>query len=217
MDPHRGDLPDMSLPDASIPGKTPNPEPASPTPTPPPPRPKPTVFVGDEILTGAPAGRSPEGWRVGDRVFAPWEPMYLYGGVIEGFSGNTAFIRFDDGDAGPALIESLKPLKIHVGQRVESRIKMANNFAPATVRWADGDDVIVDFDRGGEEHTTIAALRIPIGADIFSGGLAPSSVRSPAPAPENSSGRGTTWIIWIVISVGLAMVRACGRSQHMGR
>lgn len=193
MDPHESELPDMTLPDA--PAST-NPAPRNPS-----------RSIRAEIAAGHPT--IAPNWRVGDRVFAPREPAYVYAGVIERIVGATAFIRFQDGDTGPAAIDKLQPLAAHVGQRVHCRIPMTKNYFPATVCWVDGDAVTVEFDRGGEERTTIAALRIPAGGDIFSGGLSPSAqLRVTAPADSGSGWPAMGWIIPFLVWIAYAYLNS---------
>src|SRR5947209_19701088 len=46
-------------------------------------------------------------WKVGARVLAPWEPMFLYVGTIREIDKIKALIQFDDGDAGWVYVEQI--------------------------------------------------------------------------------------------------------------
>ncbi len=121
------------------------------------------------------APRAPSGWRVGDRVLAPWEPQFLYAGRVAQLDGNRALIQFDDGDAGWVVAEQILPLTIPKGQKVLSRKRMGQAFFPGEIREVRGDEVLVVFADGGEEWTRVGALRIPCQPR---GGATPTQVAS---------------------------------------
>jgi hypothetical protein len=101
-------------------------------------------------------------WKVGDRVLAPWEPVFLYTGRIAEIKDNEALIEFGDGDVGWVVLERLRPLAVPRGQKVLSRRKMGPSFFPGEILEVHGEEVCVGFDDGSDdEWTTIAALRIP--------------------------------------------------------
>ena len=60
-------------------------------------------------------------WRVGDRVFAPWEREWLYPGTVLFIDDDVAFVRFDDGDRGIIPLAHLHSVGIHVGDAVFCR------------------------------------------------------------------------------------------------
>jgi hypothetical protein len=99
------------------------------------------------------------GWNVGDRVLAPWEPMFCYLGTIQEINKQKAMIQFDDGDAGWVAIDQLREPTVQSGQKVSSRRKMGALFYPGEIREVRGDEVLVFFEGGSEEWTRIAALR----------------------------------------------------------
>ncbi len=101
-------------------------------------------------------------WKVGDRVLAPWEPMFLYAGAIQEIDKIKALIQFDDGDAGWVYVEQIRELAVRRGQNVLSRRKIGALFYPGEILEIRGDEVLVGFAQGGaDEWTRIAALRIP--------------------------------------------------------
>jgi hypothetical protein len=101
-------------------------------------------------------------WRKGDRVLAPWEPVFLYAGTVNAVREGKALIEFDDGDSGWVELAHVRPLSLQRGQRVMSRRRMGPHFFPGEVREVAGENVQVEFDDGKEEETTVASLRIPI-------------------------------------------------------
>jgi hypothetical protein len=108
------------------------------------------------------APTSAGGWKVGDRVLAPWEPIFLYSGTIKEIKKSKALIQFDDGDSGWVFVDQLRTISVKKDQAVLSRRKMGAIHYPAKILQVRGDEVLVGFDdRSGEEWTRIAALRIP--------------------------------------------------------
>lgn len=124
--PNPGNIPDMSLGERSE-----KPAPAQPLPevsTSYTPQPEP-------VKTPSSAESSaPPDWQEGDRVLAPWEPVFLYAGTIKQIKideaqGDQALIQFDDGDAGWVFLFSLCPLEVKNGQKVLSRRNMGPHFS----------------------------------------------------------------------------------------
>src|SRR5437867_1145442 len=63
------------------------------------------------------SGSPPREWLEGDDVLAPWEPVFLYPGVIKQIKidearGDQALISFDDGGEGWVFVYSLCPLEL---------------------------------------------------------------------------------------------------------
>jgi hypothetical protein len=99
-------------------------------------------------------------WRVGDRVLAPWEPIFLYVGEIARIENGRALIEFDDGDSGHVPLERLKPVVVPIGHKLLCRRGKGRNYYPATVREFKSD-VQVEYEDGTREWTTLAAIRFP--------------------------------------------------------
>jgi hypothetical protein len=100
-------------------------------------------------------------WKIGDRVLAPWEPMFLYAGTVEEVTPERALIEFDDGDSGWVELNQVQPLRVRIGQKVMSRRRMGPHFFFGEIREVEGENLQIEFDDGKEEQTTIASVRIP--------------------------------------------------------
>ncbi len=99
-------------------------------------------------------------WKVGDPVFAPWEPTFLYAGTIQEIAGSEAHVAFEDGDKGWVLLDDLQPQEVWPGLEVLSRRKMGHLFSPGVLEEVRGKSVRIAFGPGDEEWTTVAALRL---------------------------------------------------------
>jgi hypothetical protein len=114
----------------------------------------------------APTPPGPREWLEGDDVLAPWEPMFLYPGVIKQIKiddahGDQALISFDDGGEGWVYLYSLCPLELKIGQKVQVRHPHGNRYSPAEVIEVDGEDVQIRHDGGDSDWTTIVCIRVP--------------------------------------------------------
>lgn len=153
-------IPDMTLPERSE-------QPLLPAPAPIPDMALPEREKLDRHIEKAPPvwdrqpAKEPR-WKVGERVLAPWEPMFLYAGTIQEIDARRALIQFDDGDAGWVLVEQVRPLSVRPGQQVFSRRNMGPTFFACEIVEVRGAEVRVRFAAGGAlEWTRIAGLRIP--------------------------------------------------------
>lgn len=222
--PNPGNIPDMSLGERK---DAPSPiqpiSEVSPAPSPPlaPPRSTPEdpntynvqprpIPLDAKLPAGTPA---PEHWRGGDRVLAPWEPIFLYPGVIREIKedeakGDEALIEFDDGGEGWVFVYSLCPVEVKVGQQIQARRNNGPTYFGAEVLEVSGEDIRVRFDSGGTEWTSLSTLRFPCienGPGALATKLAPW--QSPAGAPPATGGGIPSWVITIGIIVLLAFFR----------
>jgi hypothetical protein len=141
-----------------------------------------------------PLARSPS-WRAGDRVLAPWEPHFLYFGVISHVQDNQAHISFGDGDSGWILLDQIRPLVVQAGQRVLSRRKMSSLHFPAEIIELRGEQVCVHFDDNQQDAwTTLAALRIP--CEPIGPAAIPTKVASHLALAENLRPGDRVWAPW---------------------
>jgi hypothetical protein len=141
-------IPDLTLPERS-------------DPPPPPPSPfQPMAMPPKET----PLPVSADAWKVGDNVLAPWEPEFLYAGVIQQIEQGQAHIAFGDGDEGWVFLSQLRPVDLRPGQKVLCRRKPGRLHVPAHLRAVSGERIQVEFTDGVDWMTT-ASLRIPTEAD----------------------------------------------------
>jgi hypothetical protein len=105
-------------------------------------------------------------FREGDRVLAPWEPSWFYPGILRTIDGDTAFIKFDDGDRALVPMADLMPLQLEAGARVFARWNQGpKTYAPATLVAINGEIIDIRYDDGRAERTTVSFIRIPRGTD----------------------------------------------------
>lgn len=163
-------------------------------------------------------GQPPAEWQEGDRVLAPWEPMFLYAGTIKQIriddaSGDKALIEFDDGDAGWVYMFSLCTLQVRRGQRILCRRRMGPTFGAAEVLEVRGEEAHVQFDEGGKEWTTVAAFRIPCVENGPGAVGTKFSAHRPAEMSAPAGNAVPSWLIWVGISILFAVVRIGCRSM----
>lgn len=100
-------------------------------------------------------------WRVGDRMFAPWEPQWLYPGTILCIDREVAFIRFDDDDRAIIPLTEIKSVSIRVGGEVQCRRdREVKTYWPAEVLAVTDDEIRVRYDDGDEDRVPISHCRI---------------------------------------------------------
>ena len=140
------------IPDMSLPPRTDIP--------PPPPMviPEMTITDRDDLISNRPplnvrSTQAPVSqWQLGDRVFAPWEPFFLYVGTIAVLDDSTVVIEFDDGDTGSVLIRQLQALDLHEGMEVYCRRRMGPAYFAGVIEEIEGDDVRVRFSESHDEE-----------------------------------------------------------------
>ena len=150
-------------------------------------------------------------WRAGDRVLAPWEPMYLYAGTLEQVAEGRALIQFDDGDAGWVDLEYVQPLVLKKGQRVLSRRKMGPHFFPGEIRHVNGEQVYIDFDDGKEEEGTAASLRIS--CEPVRRGAQPVKTTSHRAFLEYLRVESRVWALWNNAALFAGTVNQLGETE----
>ena len=207
-EPKRPIIPDMSIPDrVPVPG-----EPTSPLRTPPDSADQ--AAVRRKLAWDQTAGKNGSTWKVGDRVLAPWEPMFLYVGTIQELQGFRALIQFDDGDAGWVALDDLQAVSVKVGQQVLSRRKMGPLFYPATITKIADDEVLVEFEDGARtEWTKIASLRIL--ADREYDGAEPTTVASNKAYIEQLRNGDRVWARWMNGAMFVGRIRELNRGRAL--
>ena len=99
-------------------------------------------------------------WKVGDRVFARWHDSFLYPGLIRGSSGSEYQIHFDDGDTASVDADNLFAPDVRVGSRVFGRVGGGSAYLPGIVRQQKGETILIEYEHGGEEWTSVSMLRL---------------------------------------------------------
>ena len=181
-------LPDPeNIPDMTIPERSTTP-PSAPNPDLTPPGAKAPAPWDEPASVG--------GWKVGNRVLAPWEPMFCYVGTIQEINKQKAMIQFDDGDAGWVAIAQLRSPAVKRGQKVSSRRKMGALFYPGEIEEIRGDEILIVFEDGSEEWTRIAAVRYFREEDDDTQGAEPTKVASNKVFLESLHKGQRVWAPW---------------------
>lgn len=133
-------------------------------------------------------------WQIGQTVLAPWEPHFLYVGVISDIQQDQALIEFLDGDHGWVFLDHIRHYAILEGMEVESRQRMGIHL-PAKILTVNDPNITVRFLHDNTtENTTVAALRIP--CDVRGPGAAPTKVASFEHAVNNLKVGDSVWAPW---------------------
>ncbi len=106
------------------------------------------------------AQTSANSWKMGDRVLAKKIDSYFYPGQVRETSEVGCLIVFDDNDAGWVHCAHVLSPDVRIGSRVFCRNKQAPNFAPGTVKQQKGETILVSYDHGGEEWTSVSMVRV---------------------------------------------------------
>ncbi|MBI1830942.1 MAG: hypothetical protein HYR84_05760 [Planctomycetes bacterium] len=171
----------------------------------------------------APKPSASPDWQEGDRVLAPWEPTFLYAGVIRQIQiddarGDQALIEFDDGGEGWVFVYSLCPFEFKVGQQAQLRRPGENQYQPVEVVEMSEGALRIRYDDGSTEWATIHTLRFPCvenGPGAVATKFAPFQSAAP-PADYAPEGSGIpSWVIWVGVWILIAILRfGC---REMGR
>jgi hypothetical protein len=177
------------------------------------------ILITPETGQPAPPLTKPREWREGDDVLAPWEPFFLYPGVIKQIivdeaRGDQALISFDNGSEGWVFLYSLCPLEFKIGQMVEVRHPHGNRYAAAEIVEVEGEEVEIRYADGGADWSPIACIRIPCvenGPGAVGTKLAPWQGQ-PQTAPSAGSGIPSwMWTAGIVILLIFLRMGCAGR------
>ena len=168
--------------------------------------------VKQKPIEPAPESTGPREWLEGDEVLAPWEPVFLYPGVIKQIKidearGDQALIAFDDGGEGWVFLYSLCPLEVKKGETVHVRHPRGNHYSPAEVVEVNGDDIQIRYDDGASDWTTFTCLRVPC---IENGPGAVGTKLNPwqtpgvgTVAPTGSGIPSWAWTVGIIILIAM--------------
>lgn len=99
----------------------------------------------------------------GDRVWAVWNRSAYFPGTVREFSEQQMLVIFDDGDQAWIFPADLLPLEIIPGMTVMVRSRTDPQSFPAIVVDSEDERVLVQFEDGREEWTTVSALALRFG------------------------------------------------------
>ncbi len=99
----------------------------------------------------------------GNRVLACWFDLYWYPGCIVSVDGKRIHVAYDDGDQALVTPDQVKPLDIQVGDRVFCRWQGGPEYVPGEVVEQEGERILVQYDDGREEWTSVRMVRVERG------------------------------------------------------
>ncbi|HEU4328170.1 MAG TPA: hypothetical protein VFS21_33850 [Roseiflexaceae bacterium] len=99
--------------------------------------------------------------RIGDRVLCNWsKDTFWYPATIRQIEAQGIYVVFDDSDEEWTLAAQIADLDVPVGTRVQCRWKGEKYFYRGTVAQSEGERILVAYDDGDEEWTTVGMIRI---------------------------------------------------------
>lgn len=100
-------------------------------------------------------------WRPGERVLAEWHlDHYWYPAIVEACADDGVGISFDDGDRATVSPDKVEAFDIAVGTRVYARWRAGLYYSPARIERQDGENILIRYDNGRLENTTVSVVRI---------------------------------------------------------
>lgn len=100
-------------------------------------------------------------WQPGDRVLAEWHmDHYWYPAIVQRCDSEGVHIAFDDGDRAAVPADKVVPFEIEVGMRVFARWRAGLYYTPARIERLDGENILIRYDTGRLENTTVSVVRI---------------------------------------------------------
>ncbi len=100
---------------------------------------------------------------IGDRVLAPWEPLWSYPGTVIGFEGDKALILFDDGDRANVSLDQLRPIALSVGDCIQARKdRRFKQYLPAEIIAINGDNLQIRYMDSSRDSLTVGYVRVPL-------------------------------------------------------
>lgn len=98
---------------------------------------------------------------VGQRVLAQGinEPFF-YPGVVRAVEGELIEVRFDDGERAKVAPWQALVVELEAGDRVQARWRGGPNYYPGVIAGRDGDQILVQYEDGQQEWTTVRVVRV---------------------------------------------------------
>jgi hypothetical protein len=109
-----------------------------------------------------PGGTAPPSrWIIGDRVLAKWSgDAYWYPGTIQVIDGERMHVYYDDGDHEWVPADRVCENDLAVGSRVFVRFQRGPFYYPGRIARREGERIMVDYDDGQKEDTSIRWVRV---------------------------------------------------------
>lgn len=104
--------------------------------------------------------------EAGRRVFAQWHDGFWYPATVRGTGSRGLLVEYDDGEAGNVTPEQVRDLALAEGDRVQCRWRGEPGYYPGKVIRVSGDKLVVHYDDGAKETTTIGMVRVIRDEDI---------------------------------------------------
>lgn len=112
------------------------------------------------IIIGSPAFAD-GGWGIGDQVLVNWSgDDYWYPATIVDEEGGEFFVIFDDGDREWVLPDDIAPDDLAEGDRIQGNWQGGGVYYPGYIAERRGNAVLIEYDDGDVEATTIGFLRV---------------------------------------------------------
>ncbi len=100
-------------------------------------------------------------WVKGDRVLAMWSAdSHYYPATIVSTSAKMVTVSFDDGDQATVPKVKVTQIDIDVGTRVYARWRAGAYYSPAVVERKDDERILIRYENGRLENTTISVVRV---------------------------------------------------------
>jgi hypothetical protein len=103
---------------------------------------------------------------LGQRVFARWYDGFWYPATVRYVDPREVMLKYDDGTPASLTPAEVRPLALNEGDRVQARWQGGPAYYLGTVRAVNGETVVINYDDGAEETTTVSLLRVIRREDI---------------------------------------------------
>jgi len=100
-------------------------------------------------------------WRVGDHALINWTgDGYWYPGTIVAIEGSEYYVVYDDGDREWVGSDRIRQDDLLVGTPVSANWLGGGIYYPGVIAERTGNAIVIHYDDGDVEATTIAAVRV---------------------------------------------------------
>jgi predicted Zn finger-like uncharacterized protein len=106
------------------------------------------------------------GMADGSRVFAQWSDGFWYPATVRSSSSRGVMVEYDDGEPGNLALDRVRELRVAEGDRIQCRWQGGPAYFPGKVAKCGGEKVLVHYDDGEKETTTLSMVRVIREEDI---------------------------------------------------